>query len=79
MPNKLVEVVRATMTDTSSELKIQNEVTDIIVTRQGLKQGVGLAALLFSLAMGYVVRKVNIDTNDTISYKSSQIMDIVRI
>jgi hypothetical protein len=79
MPNKLVEVVRATMTDTSSELKIQNEVTDIIVTRQGLKQGCGLAALLFSLAMGYVVRKVNIGTNDTISYKSSQIMDIVRI
>jgi hypothetical protein len=47
------------MTGTPSEVKIQAELTDIIFTRQRLKRGDWLALLLFSLALEYVARKVN--------------------
>lgn len=40
---------------------------------KGLKQGDGLAPLLFNLALEYVIRKSNINTEGTLVYKSVQI------
>jgi hypothetical protein len=60
IPVKLVKLLNATSKETSREIKIQNELTDIIIMRHGLKQGDILAPLLFSLALKYVTRQVNV-------------------
>ena len=44
------------MIDTSIPVKIQEELTDIIVTTQRLQQGDRLAALLHFSTLKYVVR-----------------------
>jgi hypothetical protein len=74
IPVKLVKLLNATLTETSREIKIQNELTDIIIMRLGLKEGHTLAPLLLSLALKYVILQDNVDTNNTSAYKSSQIM-----
>ena len=74
IPPKLVNLIKVTMTDTINQVKIQNELTDSFETKQGLKQGDGLAPLLFNLTLEYIIRQTTIDVNNTIAYKSSQIM-----
>jgi hypothetical protein len=39
LPPKLVRLVRATMTGTEAQVKVQTELTDTFEIRQGLKQG----------------------------------------
>jgi hypothetical protein len=43
-------------------------------TEQRLKQGDGLATLLFNLALEFILRRLSIDLEWTIEYKSTQIM-----
>jgi hypothetical protein len=62
------------MTDMSSQVKIENDLTDTIVVTEGLKQGDRLAIRLCDLSLEYVIREVNIDKRNTVDYKSSQIM-----
>jgi sorting nexin-29 len=54
LPPKLVRLVRATMTGTEAQVKVQTELTDTFEIRQGLKQGDRLAPMLFNLALEYV-------------------------
>jgi hypothetical protein len=42
------------MTGTEAQVKVQTELTDTFEIRQGLKQGDGLAPMLFNLALEYV-------------------------
>jgi hypothetical protein len=42
-------------------------------TRNGLKQGDGLAPLLFNIVLEYAIRKSNISTDGTLIFKSIQI------
>jgi hypothetical protein len=48
------------MTSTESQVRLQTEVTDSIATEQGLKQGDGLAPLLFNLALEFILRRLSI-------------------
>jgi sorting nexin-29 len=50
------------------------ELTHSIATKQGLKQGDGLAPLLFNLALEFILRRLSIDLEGTIKYKSTQIL-----
>jgi hypothetical protein len=50
------------------------EIGSFFQVKQGLKQGDGLAPLLFSLVLEYVIRKLHIDTRHTLEYKSVQIV-----
>jgi sorting nexin-29 len=68
LPPKLVRLVRATITGTEVQLKVQTGLTDTFEIRQGLKQGDGLAPILFNLALEYVFRKLPADTNGTLEY-----------
>jgi hypothetical protein len=42
--------------------------------KQGIKQGDGLAPLLFNPELEYVVRKLSVSTNSTLLYKLVQIV-----
>jgi sorting nexin-29 len=72
MPPKLVRLVRATMTGTEAQVKVQTELTDTFEIRQGLKQG--LAPVFFNLALEYVIRKLPADANRTLEYKMNQVV-----
>jgi hypothetical protein len=60
------------MTGTEAQVKVQ--FTDTFEIRQGLKQGDGLAPVLFNLALQYVIRKLPADANGTLEYKMNQIV-----
>jgi sorting nexin-29 len=62
------------MTSTESQMRLQTELTDSIATEQGLKQGDGLAPLLFNLALEFILRRLSIDLEGTLEYKSTQIL-----
>jgi hypothetical protein len=72
LPPQLVRMVRATMTGTEAQVKVQTELTDTFDIRQGLKQGDGLTPMLFNLALEYVIRKLPADANGTLEYKMNQ-------
>jgi len=73
-PNKLVRIMRMTMENTKSHVRIQSDLSDSIIAKKGLKQGDSLACLLFSLALEKVVRNMEIQTSGTIFYKSVQLL-----
>jgi hypothetical protein len=54
IPVKIIRLVRLTMTSTESQVRVQTELKDSIATEQGLKQGDGLAPLLFNLALEFI-------------------------
>jgi hypothetical protein len=49
------------MAGTETQVKVQRELTDTFEIMQGLKQGDGLAPMLFNLSMQYVIRKLPAD------------------
>jgi hypothetical protein len=49
IPVKIIRLVKLTMINTESQVRVQIELTDSITTDQGLKQRDGLAPLLFNL------------------------------
>jgi sorting nexin-29 len=69
---KIIRLARLTMTSTENQVRVQTELTDSIATEQGLKQGDGLAPLLFNLALEFILRRISIDLEGTIEYKSTQ-------
>jgi hypothetical protein len=74
LPPQLVRLVRAAMTGTEAQMKVQTELTDTFEIRQGLKQDDGLVPVLFNLAMQYVIRKLPADANGTLEYKMNQVV-----
>jgi hypothetical protein len=74
IPTKLVKLVSATMEGTKACVKIQNDLTDHSEVKRGLKQGDGLAPLLFNIVLEYVIRQLPVDVNSSLIYKSGQIV-----
>jgi hypothetical protein len=68
IPNKLIELVKATVDNMGAKAEVQTKMTEIFEIRYGLKQRDGLAPLLFNLIMELVVRKVTADRNDKLQY-----------
>ena len=62
------------MTDTMARVKINGGITDTFYIGTGLKQGDGFAPMLFNMALDWVVKQTNIDLNNTLLYKSVQIV-----
>jgi len=63
-----------TMENTKSQVRIQSDISDLITTKKGLRQGHSLACLLFNLAFEKAVRNAGIQTSGTILYKSVQLL-----
>jgi len=70
IPNKLISVTQMTIENTQSQVRIQTDLSELIATKKGLRQGDSLACLLFNLALEKAVRKAGIQTSGTIFYKS---------
>ena len=48
IPNKLIRLTQMTMENIKSQVRIQSDLSDSIITKKGLRQGVSLASLLFN-------------------------------
>jgi len=71
---KLIRLMRMTMENTQSQVRIQSNLSDLTTTKKGLRQGDSLACLFFNLALEKVVRNAGIQTSGTIFYKSVQLL-----
>jgi hypothetical protein len=74
IPTKLVKLVSATMEGAKACVKIQNDLTDLFEVKRGLKQGDGLAPLLFNIVLEYAIRQLSVDVNSSLICKSDQIV-----
>ena len=74
IPSKLIRLTRMTMENTQSQVRIQSDLSDLITTKKGLRQGDSLACLLFNLALEKAVRNAGIQKSGTIFYKSVQLL-----
>jgi hypothetical protein len=63
---------RITKVETINQVKIQNQLTECFKMNQGLNEGKSLAPSLFNPVLESIARKCNIDTNNTIAYKQTQ-------
>lgn len=57
IPAKLVSTTRMTMSHRTALVRVNNCLTNAFETNVGLKQGDGLAPLLFNLALEQIIRK----------------------
>lgn len=74
IPRKLVSLVKVTLSNTSACVKIQNDLSSPFKVTRGLKQGDGLAPLLFNLILEYAIRRAKIQTEGTIQQKMTQLI-----
>jgi hypothetical protein len=59
---------------TGSQVRVQTRLTDSVTVEQWLKQGDGLAPLLFNLALEFILRGLNVDLEGRIEYKSTWVL-----
>jgi sorting nexin-29 len=69
---KLVRLVRMTLTNTNSKVKIQGKLSLSFETTIGLRQGGSLSTLLFNLYMERIIRNVRINPGGTIFNRTRQ-------
>jgi hypothetical protein len=72
IPMKLVRLVRMTLTDTNSKVKIQRKLSPSFETTIGLQQGDLFSTLLFNLCMEKIIRNVRINPGGIIFNRTSQ-------
>lgn len=72
--NKLIRLVKTTLTNNTAYVKVQNELSRQIGIQQGLKQGDGLAPLLFNLTLEYVVGQTSFQSGGTLQHKMGQLV-----
>jgi hypothetical protein len=58
--NTMIRLVKATMRNTVAKVQVQTEMTVLFVIRDGLKQGDGLAPMLFNVIMECVLGTVQV-------------------
>jgi hypothetical protein len=58
IPMKLVRLVKMTLTNTKSKVKIQGKLSPSFETVVGLQQGDSLSTLLFNLCMEKIIRNI---------------------
>lgn len=73
IPTKLVRIIKVTMQNARGYVRIDGKLTTFFQIKKGLKQGDGLAPMLFNLVLEYIVRKTRIDVSSTIMHKSMQL------
>ena len=73
-PKKLINLTKATLTDTKCKVLIQNILSDPFDITTGLRQGDKLSTILFNLALEKVIRAMTINWNGTIFNTSKQLL-----
>ena len=66
IPAKLIRLVRMTMTNVTCQVKVVGKLSGPFAATKGLRQGNGLACLLFNLALERAIRDSRVETTVTI-------------
>ena len=61
IPRKLVRLVKMSLTETYSRVRVGKNVSDRFPIRNGLKQGDALTPMLFNFALEYAIRSVQVN------------------
>ena len=61
IPNKLVWLIKMSLTDTYSRVRVGKNLSEMFPIRNGLKQGDALSPLLFNFAMEYAIKRVQVN------------------
>ena len=61
IPKKLVRLIKMSLTETYSRVRVGKNVSDRFPTRNGLKQGDVLTPMLFNFALGYFIGRVQVN------------------
>jgi sorting nexin-29 len=64
IPKKLIALVKAIVRNTWCQIRIQNMLSDPILTRNGVQQGDALACLLFNIVLVKVIRGASLNTRE---------------
>jgi len=59
IPRKLVRLIKMSLTETYSRVRVGKNVSDRFPIRNGLKQGDALLPLLFNFSLEYAIRRVS--------------------
>ena len=70
VPTKLIRLVRITMTNVTCQVRVDGKLTEPFAATKGLRQGDGLACLLFNLALERTIHNSRAETTGTIFHKS---------
>jgi hypothetical protein len=58
IPKKLVSLIKMSLTETYSRVRVGKNLFEMFPIRNGLKQGDALTPLLFNLALEYAIKRV---------------------
>ena len=61
IPRKLVRLIKMSLTETYSRVRVGKYVSDRFPIRNGLKQGDALSQLLFNFALEYAIKRVQVN------------------
>jgi hypothetical protein len=74
IPQKLINLTKATLRNIKFRVKIQNQLSELFTTKRGLREGDALACLLFNVALEWAIKKSGIETRGTILHKSIHVL-----
>ena len=74
IPAKLIRLCRMTLSNTTSSVKVGNNLSEPFSTVRGFRQGDPLSCNLFNFVMEGVLRKAGVHRNGTIFYKCVQLL-----
>ena len=63
IPGKLVRLIKMSLTETYSRVRVGENVSDRFPIRNGLKQGDALSPMIFNFALEYAIRRVQVNRN----------------